>query len=287
MGTRRAANDPSVRVDLTPRQREVLDLLARGATNGEIAERLGITLDGAKWHVREILARLDVDSREEAAEWWRTRERRGPAAWLARLPWPVTVSAAAVGGVAALVVSLAALSDGPASPEPDAGTATQPELSATTTPSPRRIETPLVPQPPLREVQSGPGWRLFVADDGKGVPPVEEAVLAVTWDLATPYVDVLDRDGRIAMRVQVGYRPMARVNVPRGSIVISDWIDLESGRIARALTFALEPPAFAGEVRFAHRRVNSTVFANWITLSADGAGSTGWNTASSRSRHRV
>ena len=55
----------------TPRQREVLDLLVRGNTNSEIAQRLGISLDGAKWHVSEIITRLGVDSRDEAAEYWR------------------------------------------------------------------------------------------------------------------------------------------------------------------------------------------------------------------------
>lgn len=55
----------------TPRQREVLDLLVRRKTNGEIAEALGISLDGAKWHVSEIITRLGVDSRDEAAEYWR------------------------------------------------------------------------------------------------------------------------------------------------------------------------------------------------------------------------
>ena len=55
----------------TPRQREVLDLLVRNKTNREIAEMLGISLDGAKWHVSEIITRLGVDSREEAAEYWR------------------------------------------------------------------------------------------------------------------------------------------------------------------------------------------------------------------------
>lgn len=55
----------------TPRQREVLDLLLRGHTNTQIAERLGISLDGAKWHVSEIITRLGVDSRDEAAEYWR------------------------------------------------------------------------------------------------------------------------------------------------------------------------------------------------------------------------
>ena len=48
---------------LTPRNREVLQLLACGMTNGEIASELGITLDGAKWHLREIITRIGVGSR--------------------------------------------------------------------------------------------------------------------------------------------------------------------------------------------------------------------------------
>ena len=54
---------------LTPRQQEVLALLRQGLTNEEIAQRLGISLDGAKWHVSEILMRLGVESRHEAALW--------------------------------------------------------------------------------------------------------------------------------------------------------------------------------------------------------------------------
>lgn len=57
--------------DWTPRQREVLDLMARGKTNTQIGEELGISLDGAKWHVSEILSKLQADQREEAAEYWR------------------------------------------------------------------------------------------------------------------------------------------------------------------------------------------------------------------------
>ena len=55
----------------TKRQREVLDLLARGRTNPEIAEALGLTLWGAKWHVSEVISRLGVVTREEAACYWR------------------------------------------------------------------------------------------------------------------------------------------------------------------------------------------------------------------------
>jgi DNA-binding NarL/FixJ family response regulator len=44
---------------LTARQCEVLQLVARGYTNPQIAQELGITLDGAKFQVSEILSRLD------------------------------------------------------------------------------------------------------------------------------------------------------------------------------------------------------------------------------------
>src|SRR5690606_18881804 len=59
----------------TPRQRQVLDLLAKRRTNGEIAEALGISLDGAKWHVSEVMTKLGTSSRDEAAEYWRAYNR--------------------------------------------------------------------------------------------------------------------------------------------------------------------------------------------------------------------
>ena len=59
---------------LTPREREVLALLREGLTNEQIAERLGISFAGAKYHVSEILSKLYVTSRAEAAV-WRPRER--------------------------------------------------------------------------------------------------------------------------------------------------------------------------------------------------------------------
>lgn len=56
---------------LSIRQRQVLDLLADGRTNAQIAESLGMTMDGAKWHVGQLLAAYGVTSREELAAWWR------------------------------------------------------------------------------------------------------------------------------------------------------------------------------------------------------------------------
>jgi DNA-binding CsgD family transcriptional regulator len=52
---------------LTPRELEVLKLLAAGKTNKEIAWLLRITVHTAKKHVSQVLAKLDVSSRVEAA----------------------------------------------------------------------------------------------------------------------------------------------------------------------------------------------------------------------------
>jgi DNA-binding CsgD family transcriptional regulator len=52
---------------LTPREREVLGLLASGATNREIGEALFMAEKTASVHVSRILAKLDVRSRTEAA----------------------------------------------------------------------------------------------------------------------------------------------------------------------------------------------------------------------------
>ena len=52
---------------LTPRELEVLKLLAAGKTNKEIAWLLRITVNTAKKHVSQVLVKLDVSSRMEAA----------------------------------------------------------------------------------------------------------------------------------------------------------------------------------------------------------------------------
>ena len=56
---------------LTPRQWEVLELVRQGKTNPEIGRSLGISPDGAKFHVSEIITKLGVRDREEAARWQR------------------------------------------------------------------------------------------------------------------------------------------------------------------------------------------------------------------------
>jgi DNA-binding NarL/FixJ family response regulator len=52
--------------NLSNREREVLDLVAQGLSNKEIAERLGVSLDAVLWHLKHIYQKLHVHSRSEA-----------------------------------------------------------------------------------------------------------------------------------------------------------------------------------------------------------------------------
>ena len=51
---------------LTPRELEVLALLAEGASNKVIARRLGISVHTAKFHVASLLDKLDAVGRTDA-----------------------------------------------------------------------------------------------------------------------------------------------------------------------------------------------------------------------------
>ena len=68
--------DPSLMADfvggrdqadiLTPREREILQLLADGMSNVDVADKLFISQETVKSHVRHILAKLEADTRTQA-----------------------------------------------------------------------------------------------------------------------------------------------------------------------------------------------------------------------------
>lgn len=53
-------------IELTPRELDVLALLAEGASNKTIARQLGISVHTAKFHVGSILDKLDATGRTDA-----------------------------------------------------------------------------------------------------------------------------------------------------------------------------------------------------------------------------
>src|SRR6266542_4254359 len=113
MGKRGRPRHPDI---LTPREWEVLELLRQRLSNEQIAERLGVTVDGAKYHVSQILSKLGVTSREEAAGL-----RLKPQTWLWNLGWiggaAIVVVVAVAAGVTILVSALVAADEDEESPQ--------------------------------------------------------------------------------------------------------------------------------------------------------------------------
>lgn len=64
-------------LDLTPRQRVVVELIAQGLRNREIAHHLGISLHTVRRHVEALLRRLQVPTRAAAAVLLRESLRSG------------------------------------------------------------------------------------------------------------------------------------------------------------------------------------------------------------------
>lgn len=59
--------------ELTPREHDVLALLAEGLSNDDIAERLGVTRDGVKIHLKHVYEKLGVGDRVSAVNESRRR----------------------------------------------------------------------------------------------------------------------------------------------------------------------------------------------------------------------
>ena len=56
-------------VQLTPRESQVLRLIAMGLSNQEIADSLEISVETVKEHVQNILRKMSLNDRTQAAVW--------------------------------------------------------------------------------------------------------------------------------------------------------------------------------------------------------------------------
>jgi two-component system response regulator NreC len=82
LGRQRRQNERLERLSLTPRELEILRLIAEGLSNRDIARRLFLSVHTVKNHVHKILDTLGVASRLAAvnlasAKGWLTNRRRG------------------------------------------------------------------------------------------------------------------------------------------------------------------------------------------------------------------
>ncbi len=169
---------------LTPREWEVLTLLREQRSNPEIAEELGVSRDAVKYHVSEILSKLGLSTREEAAAWdpepperpvfrpaWASAFGPLAAVWRA---WPLALRIAGGAVVAAAVVGVGVLAYGVArSGGDDDGAVTQTTPSAT---------------PRVVFVQPGDTIRVLTY----GSPPTD----ATTCEEIFTYLDVKPNDAQ-------------------------------------------------------------------------------------------
>lgn len=156
MGRRGRPPHPDI---LTPREWEVLALVEDGYTNDEIATRLGISLAGAKFHVSEILGKLHVSSRDEAAHWYRARY--APVPLLAPLLHSLrpaslmTAKAVGVGVIAAAFVGVAVLGVAVSSQAGSGGLGDEASLTPAPTSSVTPSPAPSPTEPALGALEPG------------------------------------------------------------------------------------------------------------------------------------
>ncbi|MEE8347649.1 MAG: response regulator transcription factor [Dehalococcoidia bacterium] len=73
----RGAGEGQSDVELSPREREVLELVRQGATNKEIADQLFISVGTVKNHIHNILEKLHLKNRTQIAAYARMRKVAG------------------------------------------------------------------------------------------------------------------------------------------------------------------------------------------------------------------
>ncbi len=111
---------------LTPAEWRVLEELRKGGTNAEIAVRLGVSPDAVKYHISNMLGKLDLQNRHELGAWQpaarggRLRALFATPVSLALFGRPLVwagAGAVALTGVAAVIV-LSVILQGNGEPEP-------------------------------------------------------------------------------------------------------------------------------------------------------------------------
>jgi DNA-binding CsgD family transcriptional regulator len=161
---------------LTPREWEVLTLLRRGLTNGEIADGLAISERGVKYHVSEIIGKLGVRDRHAAARWQPEEQHKRAPLWaLFPLRRRVVYHPATAVGVLGLAIAGAVLAVAVWGPFPvEVGEPEPQAVSALAAPTPTTLQSTQTSvmlfktgaQPSVRELDYVQGTAFFGWLDG-------------------------------------------------------------------------------------------------------------------------
>ncbi len=165
--------------------------MAVGLTNGEIAQRLGITLDGAKWHVAEVMRKLDASSREEAVAVWRSGRSRWRGAALL-----IPVAVGSIVAVAMFAVVIFVVREGTGTE--DVAPSFTPTAASTPTPQPpHNVFEAVGPPSVTRNIHGAallPDGRVLLAGGNNisGQPVVHDSI-----EIFDPATDQFTNGGRM------------------------------------------------------------------------------------------
>lgn len=167
---------------LTPAEQRVLTYLRRGLTNSEIAEELGISLNGVKYHISNMLGKLGLQHREDLAVWHPQNRETFRHMW-ANVPVAVrlfAVSIAAASGVGIVVFAgfvIASLgNDSHESPSNNSGSS--PTTAAPTTESSTPTASPSAVSPGRADVEAA--RQQYLGEDG--LRDIDAALMAADAD---------------------------------------------------------------------------------------------------------
>jgi DNA-binding CsgD family transcriptional regulator len=217
---------------LTPREWEVLALLRDGLSNPEIAGRLAVSREAVKYHVSEILSKLGVQTREEAAAWQPDLDggrRRWTLAPMALRLGLGALAVTALAGLGVLVTGVMSSGDEPAAVDAI-------ETTATTS------DDPLAELPPRADEPApwlGDGWlpwepgHLFAGPDRSCMPvdlgpdePVPEdcPFIAIPFDPGAPIgTDTNPCDEGTSPAVPHGEEMSRRARLRNGMLCQNGW----------------------------------------------------------------
>jgi DNA-binding CsgD family transcriptional regulator len=184
--------------DLSPRQREILALVAAGRTSKEIAGELGISESTVNWHISNVFERLGASSRAEAVatalrEDAQLPDDPAPAKRATSPPLPMSTETIAIAVALTLVIGLlgGALIAGwnvapPTSPSSSAAPNNRAPQSAEPTARPTGVLAPKLESTTEPTAQTPAVVQTTIAPTLPGIAPVLPAIAPTSLPVASP-----------------------------------------------------------------------------------------------------